>query len=1175
MRPIRHINLIKLVIPMRKLVYLSSLALFLSVSLFAQKINLEEPLPVNQKIIKGVLKNGMTYYIYNTDVTKNVASYYIIQNVGSVLENDDQRGLAHFLEHMAFNGTKNFAGKGILNTFQKHGAVFGKDINAYTSFDETVYNLDNIPTKDGLVDTALLVLKDWSNYLSLTDEEIDAERGVIKEEWRTRQNGQMRVLEQSLPVMFGNSKYSNRLPIGLMNIVEGFKYKALRDFYHDWYRTDLQAIAVVGDIDVDEIEQKIIKQFSDIPTVENPKERFLVEIPDNEEMLFTVVMDEEITTSNISFSINHPRSLADQTVKDLKESLINDLVVSMLSARISEKTENPDAAFMAARFNYGDFVRTKKQISLTVYPKPNQQQDAFKEALTELIRAVKFGFTEAEITRTIIEVKNRYETQIAKINDISHRRIIRTIQQNYLENETMTDLVGEYNLAKNIFDNLNVDEVNNILKQLYTKNNRAIIVTGVKGNNNLTKEGALAIINEVENDNSITAYEDSFSGKTLISDVTINEGKIVSEDYNKKIEATTFTLSNGIKVRYKFANKNKNEVKLSATSYGGMSLLDNSLLASAALTTGVAQFSGLGDFSRTDLPKVLAGKTASTVVNISSLSEGVSGSSSTKDVETMLQMVYLTFEKPRFEEDAYKVLMENVKNYLIRRSENIGEKMNDSLTTTLYGKNHPTERIFNQDLVDEMSFEKSKAIYLERFGNAADFEFFIVGDVEKENLKPLLEKYIASIQTSNKMEMWKNNSANWVSNTIDKDIFLKMEDPKSSVRISYKNDMKYSLKNNMLAKALGDILQLRYTETLREEEGGTYGASVRSGLSKRPLYEATVSVSFDCDPDKVEKLIGIVHKEINKIANGDIQQADLDKTLTNYKKEREDQKNYNDYDMSLLTNFYREDYNMNAPENFEKIVNNITVKDIQNFTKNLVTNAKTYEVVFKPTEESILKAAAAAKAKESSKPIPAGVTKLTVLDNFFNAIGGAAKVKALKSTLATYEANAMGSVIVSTEKRTSTKYANETSMGGNVMMKVVMSDAGVFMNKQPLPPQMSGEMTYTIGTFLEMGLLNNENSKLSGIEIVDGKDAYVITTKGEIVSSSVYFDVASGLKVKELQVITMQGQTQNQEATFGNYKEFNGIKFPGTKTGSFGPQKVEFKLIGAKVNEGVAEADFL
>ena len=1164
---------------MRKFYYLSFFALILSFSTFAQKINLEDPLPVNQKIKKGVLENGMTYYIYSTDVTKNAASYYIIQNVGSVLENDDQQGLAHFLEHMAFNGTQNFTGKGILNTLQKHGAVFGKDINAYTSFDETVYNLDNIPTKDGLVDTALLILNDWSNYLLLTDEEIDAERGVIKEEWRTRQNGQMRVLQQSLPVMFGNSKYSERLPIGLMNIVEGFDYKALRDFYHDWYRTDLQAIAVVGDINVDEIEQKIIKQFSNIPAVENPKERFLVEIPDNEEMLFTVAMDEEVTTSNISFSINHPRSLADQTVKDLKESLINRMVRSMLSSRISEITEKPDAPFMAARFNYGDFVRTKKQLSLTVYPKPNQQQEAFKAALTELNRAVKFGFTETEITRTIAEIKNSYETQIAKINDISHGRIIRTIQQNYLENETMTDLVGEYNIAKNIFENLDVTEVNNFLKPLYTKNNRAVIVTGVKGNNNLTKEGALAIINEVENDTLITAYEDSFSGKTLISGVTINDGKIVSEKINKEIEATTFTLSNGIKVHYKFADKNENDVKLNAVSYGGMSLLDNSLLASAALTTSVAQFSGLGDFSRTELPKVLAGKTASASVSINDLSESVSGSSSTKDVETMLQMVYLTFEKPRFDEDAYKVLMENVKNYLIRRSENIGEKMNDSLTTTLYGKNHPTQRIFNQDLVDEMSFEKSKAIYLERFDNAADFEFFIVGDVEKENLKPLLEKYIASLETGEEMEMWKDNSANWVSNTIDKDIFLKMEDPKSSVRISYKNGMKYSLKNAMLADALGDILQLRYTETLREEEGGTYGASARSNLSKRPVNEATISVSFDCNPDKVEKLVTIVHNEIKKIANGEIQQTDLDKTLTNYKKEREDQKNYNRYEMSLLTNFYREDYNMNASENFEKIVNSITAKDIQKFTKNLVTNAKTFEVVFKPTEESIQKAAAVAAAKivkaaEAANAISDGVNKQFVIDKYFNAIGGADKIKALESTLVTYEAEVMGSVISSTEKRTATKYANETSMGGNVMQKIVMSKDGVTMNKQPLPENMASEMTNVLGTFLEMGLLNNENSKLSGIESVDGKDAYVISTKGEIISTDIYFDVETGLKVKEVQTVTMNGQSQKQEATYSNYKDYNGVKFPGIKIGSLGPQKVEFKLIDAKINEGVSEEDF-
>ncbi len=626
--------------------FISILLLFLTcISIKAQDLNLNDPLPINKKIRKGVLENGMNYYIYNTDVTKNVASYYIIQNVGSVLENDNQQGLAHFLEHMAFNGTKNFAGKGILNTLQKHGAVFGKDINAYTSFDETVYNLDNIPTKNGLIDTSLLILHDWSNYLLLTEEEIDAERGVIKEEWRTRQSGQMRVFRQSLPVMFNNSKYANRMPIGLMKIVEGFEYKALRDFYHDWYRTDLQAIAIVGDIDVDEIEQKIIKQFSDIPAVKNPKERYIVNIPDNDEMLYNIAMDEEITTSNIKFNINHPKSLANETVADLKESLLNSMVVSMLSARINEKEQNPDAPFMAVRFSYGSLSRSKNQFGTAIYPKPNQQHAAFKASLLEINRATKYGFTEAEINRTIIQFKNYYETQIAKINDIPHRNIIRTIQQNYLENETMTDLVGEYEISKTIFNALNKNEVDNAIKRLYTENNRAVLITGVEGNNNLTKEDALKIIKEVENDNTITPYSDEFSGKTLISGTNIDEGRIVSENYNEVIEATTFTLSNGVKVHYKFVDKNKNDVKLSAISYGGTSLLMDSLLPSASLVGNLVQFSGLGDFSKTDLPKVLAGKTASTSIRISSLTESISGSSVTKDVETMLQMVYLRFEK--------------------------------------------------------------------------------------------------------------------------------------------------------------------------------------------------------------------------------------------------------------------------------------------------------------------------------------------------------------------------------------------------------------------------------------------------------------------------------------------------------------------------------------------------
>ncbi|MDO6736375.1 pitrilysin family protein [Wenyingzhuangia sp. 2_MG-2023] len=933
---------------MRKMMFL--FALIVSVNNNAQSIDLESPLPVDQTVKKGVLANGMTYYIKNTDVTKGVASYYIIQNVGSVLEQDNQQGLAHFLEHMAFNGTENFEGKGVLNSMQKHGLVFGRDINAYTSFDETVYNINNIPTTPELIDTGLLILHDWSNYLLLTDEEIDAERGVIKEEWRTRQSGSMRILQQSLPTMFNNSIYASRLPIGSMDVVANFEYKALRDFYHDWYRTDLQAIAIVGDVDVAVVEEKIKALFAEIPAVKNPKERFLVSIPEHQKMSYVLAMDEEITTPSILLGIRHPKLLKDKTIADLKQSLLNSMVTTMLSKRIKELSVKSDATFLGAGVKFGQQTRTTNVFNISVSPKPNQQQAAFASVLTEVNRAVKFGFTEAEIERTITAFKNYYENQIIKEEDRSHGSIVQRIKDNYLNNSTITDISKEYEIVKTIFENLKSDEIHERMKELYAQENRFLMVTGVKGKQNLTEEEAIGILKTVENDENLIAHTDNFSGKTLTSGLDIQPGEIVSETENKTIGATTFVLNNGIKVHYKFADKNKNDVKLKAISDGGMSLLKDSDLPSANLLENVIQYSGLGDYSATDLPKVLVGKTANASINLSSITENISGASVTKDVETMMQMVFLRFVKPRFDKEGYDVIMQNVKNYQVRRSQNINEKMNDSVVVTLYGDKHPRHRIFNDSFVNEISFDKIKSIYEDRFGNAADFEFFIVGDVQKEQLKPLIEKYIASIPTNETREYWKDDATEWKEKNIDKDIYLKMEDAKSSVRITYKKEFKYSLKQNIVASALADVLSLRFTETLREEEGGTYGANVSANLSKKPSQQAVLSVSFDCDPDKVESLIGIVHQEIEKIANGDIQQLDLEKTLTNYLKERKQQKDYNSFDMRLLTVFYREGYNMEDPKNFEKIVKSITPKDVQKFTKKVLKDSKSYEIVFKPLD---------------------------------------------------------------------------------------------------------------------------------------------------------------------------------------------------------------------------------
>lgn len=919
-----------------------------SFNAISQNYNLETSLPNDETIRKGVLENGITYYIHNTDVTKDVASYYIIQNVGSVLEKDNQQGLAHFLEHMAFNGTRDFPNKGILDKMQEHGLVFGKDINAYTSFDETVYNINNIPSTPELIDTGLLILHNWSNYLSLKEKEIDAERGVVKEEWRTRQSGGMRVLQQTIGTMFNNSIYAKRLPIGKMDVVEGFEHKALRDFYHDWYRTDLQAIAIIGDVNVDEIENKIKALFSTIPAVKNPKERTQVRIPDNTELIYGMGMDKEVKSSNIVFSIRHDKSLKNETIADLKESLLNGMVTSFISKRLNEINQKPDAPFLYAGVNYRSLSRLNNEFSVRVVPKPNMQHKAFELVMSEVNRAIKFGFTKAEINRVIAEYKGSYENQIAGLGNRRHGQIVRAIQTNYLENAHITDLTKEFEIAKVIFSQLTKKELLAQIQKLYKLNNRSVVVTGVEGNKNLTKEDAIAIINKVENDKTLEGYAEETNLKSLMSGVDLVDGAIVSEKENSEIGSTTFTLSNGINVHYKFVDKNKNDLSLMAYSYGGQSLIDLEDLPSTALMGSVIQSSGLGDFSAVDLPKVLAGKKANSRVSVGNISETVSGSSSTKDVETMMQLVNLRFTKPRFDENAYNVLMQNVSAFLIRKSEQIQSKMQDSVTTILYGKNHPTERLFDKEYVAEMSFEKMKNIYKSRFGNAGDFTFFIVGDVTKETIKPLLEKYIASIPTTSEKENWKDNSTDWISDKIDKDVYLEMKDPKTNVRVLVKNDMKYSLKNSILMRTLGDILQLRYTESLREEEGGTYGARSRGSLTKRPVQEATISVSFDCNPDLAEKLIAIVHKEIRALAEGNIKQEDLDKTLTNYLKEREESKNYNRYQMNLLRRSVLDGYNMNDPKNFENIVKSIKIKDLKKISKELLKDNQSYEIVFKP-----------------------------------------------------------------------------------------------------------------------------------------------------------------------------------------------------------------------------------
>lgn len=905
----------------------------------------------NDRYEKGVLDNGLTYYIYSTDVKEDRASFYMIQNVGSILENDDQKGLAHFLEHMAFNGTENFEGKGILNTLQNYGAVFGKNINAYTSFDETVYNINDIPVKEeAVLDTCLLVLHDWSDYLSLTETEIDAERGVVNEEWRTRQNGQMRIMMEQAPIRLNHSKYAERFPIGEMDIVQNFDYETLRDFYHDWYRTDLQAIAVIGDVDVELVRGKIEKLFGGIKAIDAPLERKEYKIDDNETLNYSMAMDKEVPYVSIQYLDRSMKNKAVVGQQKVIADLVQNMVIQMFNGRLQELAQKADTPYIGAGMSEGSYSRNNNTFSLYVRPKKDMQLAAFDTVMKELYSAKKYGFTGAEIDRSKKAVISRYESYLNRIDELSHAEIANAIQSNYLENEDLNDPEAEFELVKMVLSQVPAGAFQQFINMMFDDKSVTLLVTGVEAEKNLSEVDAVAVIEGYKAGNGLKEFKDDFEGKTLMTGVEVVDGSIVSETKNESLGSTTYVLGNGIKVHYKYTDKNVNQVNVRALSYGGKSLVSDDDLISADYAVTIASRSGLNEYTATDLQKVLTGTTARVGLGIGGITESVNGSSLNKDFETAMQLIYLKLEKPRFDQESYDILKTTFVQIVERRASDINAKKQDTLSSILYGVNNPRRPKIDMDYVNSISLEAAQEVYKTRFANPADFEFYIVGDIQEDVVKKMISMYLGSLKTdaSAPKEQYLDKEVKLISDKIDQKVALEMEVPKGSVYIGMESEYAYSLKNDILNQMLADLLDLRLTETLREEEGGTYGAGVSGGMSKRPNEEASLSVFFDCEPEKVESLTAIVYQELEKLSSGDVLDNDLEKTRSNYLKEREEAKEKNSFDMNRLVNFYREGYDMNDPANYEDIVKSIEAKDIAKFAKKAFKKGDKYQVIFVP-----------------------------------------------------------------------------------------------------------------------------------------------------------------------------------------------------------------------------------
>ncbi len=908
-----------------------------------------QPVPVDPAIRIGKLENGLTYYLRHNTEPAERASFYIIQNVGAMLENDDQDGLAHFLEHMAFNGTTNFPDKGIINTLERYGVAFGRNINAYTSQNETVYNLSDIPVKiPGLIDTCLLILHDWSDFLTLSEEEIDLERGVISEEWRTRRNASFRMRATTAPVLYKDSKYAVRDVIGSLDVIQNFDYATLRKFYHDWYRTDLQAIAVVGDIDLDEVEQKIVQLFSRIEPVSEAPERAFHEIPYHNETLFVQASDPEATGHSVAMYYKLPGTMPEgKDMNYYRSQLVYSLLNRMMNDRISELVQKGNPPFINGRVGAGGFVRGYNAFTISVNAHPNRMEEAFNAIYTEAHRALQHGFRLSELERARAGMLSQAETRWKQQDKVRNDQIIRTIVNHYLTGEPIPSPDFEWEYLQLVLPQITIDEVWSELKNMMGDKNRVIVVTGPESPNYqlLSEQQAFSVLQEVGKA-VIEPYQEAELATSLINQ-TLKGAPVVSVRHIEAINAVEWTLANNARVVYRFADYQKDNVLLLATSKGGTSLYGPEKLAAAAMFGNYIGSFGVGDFDAVALRRMLAGKNVNLSPSLLGFSENISGSSTPRDFETLMELLYLHFEHPRFDEEAYQSVTSRLITSVANMAKNPQKLMSDSLLMLRTGYSERT-KLITPELFEEFSLGQLEEIYRDRFADAGDFIFFIVGNIEEELVKQLAEKYIGSITDLPRTEEPGSTDASFPQGIITKQIPVVLQTEKANIVVMFNNDDAYLPAENLMAEVLRGILRIRYTEEIREKEGGTYGVGVSLQTQYFPRESKTLQMSFDTDPERAEYLKSILYREIDQLVAEGPSFDDFDKVVKNMAKEREQAKANNSYWLSVLNGYYLHNINNDDPANYEDVLAALTLTDLHSYAKRYFSNPNVIDVIFVP-----------------------------------------------------------------------------------------------------------------------------------------------------------------------------------------------------------------------------------
>jgi len=889
--------------------------------------DLNAELPVDPAVRKGKLNNGITYYIRKNSKPEKRAQLILAVNAGSTQEDDNQQGLAHFCEHMAFNGTKTWKGNDMIKYFEKAGIHFGEEINAYTSFDETVYMIELLSDNKDVFNNGFQVLEDWAGGLLFDSVEVEKERGVIIEEWRLGQGAEERLNKQYWPILFKGSRYAERIPIGKKEVIESFRHNVLKQFYNDWYRPELMAVVAVGDFDVNEVEKIIKDRFSRITNRGSSRELKSFEVPNHKEMYIARATDKELPYCVVQMIYKHEVE-KEKTVSDYRKNIVRNIYNNMMNSRLEELQKQSNPPYIRVGSGYGRLVRTKDCYNIYAFVNDNGVLRGLETIIRENERVKRYGFTKSELEREKKSVMSYIEKLYNERNKSESRGYAFEYVRNFLNGEPIPGIEYEYSLYKKYVETISLDEVNSLANKFTTDGENLVVLLMAP-----EKEGIkLPSDDEIKNlikkvkEEKIEPYNDEVVNKPLLS-VELKGGKVLSEKKLDKVGVVEWNLSNGATVIFKVTDYKNDEILFSASSYGGYSLYPVGEHMTESYAASVVSQNGIGEFNYIQLNKLLKDKVVSVSPYISEIKEGLRGSSSVKDMKTLFELIYLYFTSPREDNESFSSFIERERGSIENRLLDPNAAFSDTLTLVMSGY-HPRKRPIRVEMLDEINQKRAIEIYKERFADAGDFRFYFVGNIDLVKFKEYVEKYIGSLPSRGNKENFADIGINPPVGELTK-IVYRGKEPKSTVVMIMHGDFEWNRKNRMYVNALNNLVEIKLRESIREDKGGTYGVGGWTSVQRYPKSKYYTYIQFGCNPDRVEELSKAAVEVLENIKKNGASEEELKTVKEQLLKEREKNMKENSFWLNTISNNYDNGEDIMEVLEFDKFVKGLKGSDFK------------------------------------------------------------------------------------------------------------------------------------------------------------------------------------------------------------------------------------------------------